>query len=255
MTQEDFDRVVNVLVKDKVLENDNLINLYYRVSADCKIELEPIFYKEKLKEIKLINAECIYPLYKEKYNLPDLKRKNYTDYEYIENNPDYFPVMLYQNDKNEIVNLPDAFYDKNNFLPKGKTIKLKVENNFSQGMLPNTPLIVFKDDIVIVFDQEIIKSVYDTYSYSLENSKEIREYKLTTKGNEGLMGFGKESKYLISNSKLRTVSINSSVLIKIIYKSKEDYEEEIKQEEAIKNDALKNERVNSEKRSSVLNDI
>lgn len=253
MSKNDFYKVVEILVKDKTMVNQSFINLYYIVNDNCKVQLNPIFENQTLKEIELSNITCLYPLYGEKYNLPPLKKKNYTDFAYLENNPEYSPIMSYEKN-NETINLPDAFYDRNSFLPKGETIPLK-PIGMTESMLFESPIIVDKGNVIMIFDQEIIKSEGDFNRYSLEDSKEILNYQATAKGFQGLGLFGDEHKYLITNSKLRTVSVNSSVLIKVTYKSIDDYKTEIEKEEKLKNYNLKQNKENLKRQNSARNDI
>jgi hypothetical protein len=89
-----------------------------------------------------------------------------------------------------------------------------------KSLLSKSPIIIEKGNVVINIDQEIWESVLYHHSYPLENSKEMKSYIASTKG---LFIFSKESDYIMTNSKLRTVTLATECRIDITYMLQKEY--------------------------------
>lgn len=259
---DEYQKIAEKLVSENKLEKRNYIDFYYNYKSDCKVKIEPIFENEILTKVVLKDADCIYPVYKEKYNLPELIEKPHIDYSWIENNPDYDPKYSYKTELGATIVLPDAFRDESQSLPPTERIKIdpKTDNLFGMKkfMLQNPPLVVKNGKTVIYINQEITKdlSTQTHYSYSLDNSKKLQAYRLTTKGKKGLDPlFGKENQFIQTNSKLRRADKTSTCRIDIAYMLREDYEKmelEIRQKEKTE---LENKKSFEENKKERLNSV
>ncbi|MEY8847284.1 hypothetical protein AB9K26_00590 [Psychroserpens sp. XS_ASV72] len=232
MTENEFQKVVNILNEEKVLlgNYNNISNpIRFLVREHCYSEMYARFdnsKEPKLVSIKLYNLatfpNCLYDLYREKYGLPLLLQKTETDYEYVENNPNYAPKMSYTDENNKLVFLNDAFNDKSSFIKNNERIE---KETFLPSrptyILPENPIVINKDSLVIVIDQ--VKYEDKSYSYNLEQSQALRNYQSSI-FNDSFNKWLDESKFIETNSKLRTVSLKSIYSINATYMSVSEYD-------------------------------
>jgi hypothetical protein len=223
MTQDEYYKVVELLKEEgKLGLNDSFKTVYN--AGSCKVVLEPEFENRLLKSLTLEDAVCIYELFQKKYSIEPLQIKVYNDYRYIENNPDYQPVLDYFDGK-VTKRLPAAFYDDGQRLVSNRIIKLEVNNDFNNRVLylAQAPIEVNSENAIIVVDQEVFEN--KNYTYSLDNSDKMREYRRLNYEGGSLGIFGKEFNSIKSNSVTREVTKSSSYAIRISYYPKSTYVE------------------------------
>mgnify|MGYP007011068777 CR=1 FL=1 len=234
MSVQEFDTVVKILISEKVLEQKSYRAIYY-LTPKCKSELKPIFVNDSLKQLELLNGICLYDIFKEKYNLPDLLEKRLVERRYIEKNLEYNPVMSYMTDKGE-KKLPNCFIDKSSYSINGEQNLPIEENGLKEKILPNSPLIIKKANCVIIFKQNFYKAPTPLTTYSLDLNPEMEQYKMQNP----LLALSEEGKYISRNSKYKINEIISSSVITITYQSDIDYNEKV-QKEIQKSQSLKKE--------------
>jgi len=78
MSEEEYKKVVNILIKENILKGEyplEMLNInncpYLTISAN--------FENDSLREIKIPLTNCLYSIYNEKYNLPNLVKRTYPD--------------------------------------------------------------------------------------------------------------------------------------------------------------------------------
>lgn len=221
MTQDEYYKVVELLKEEgKLGFNDSFKTVYN--AGSCKVVLEPEFENRLLKSLALEDAVCIYELFQKKYSIEPLQNKEYNDYRYIENNPDYQPVLQYFDGK-VTKRLPAAFYDDGQRLEPNRIIKLEVNNNLNNRVLylAKAPIEVNSENAIIVVDQEVFEN--KNYTYSLDNSDKMREYRRLNYEGGSLGIFGKEFNSIKSNSVTREVTKSSSYAINITYYPKKTF--------------------------------
>ena len=263
MTHKEFEKVVTILIDENVLsatesyqpsENTPIkyySNIIFHASDNSYINLYGDFDNDKLRSIKMYDINCLYDLYNEKYKLPPLEYKLLIDSEYIENNPKYQPVFFYTDDNNNYVQLPDAFYDKRSSLKQGRIYKnRKFIGKEKTPMLARSPLGVIKDSVMITFEH--VKKNYETQRYSLEESEKIINYLKTDEGQKMLWN---ESRFIYTNSVLRTVSLESRYSFNAIYMSLNDYNKELNKIKTTKKDSLEKEKIKKEKIKNTFKNI
>ncbi|OBQ56515.1 hypothetical protein JJL45_13160 [Tamlana sp. s12] len=76
MTHKEFLMVKNLLVKENILK-DQVISGAYITGICAPSDIKPIFENDNLVSIELIGNECLYSIFKEKYDLPDLIERKY----------------------------------------------------------------------------------------------------------------------------------------------------------------------------------
>lgn len=76
MTHKEFLKVKDLLVKENVLK-DQVITGAYITGTCVPSDMKPIFENDKLVSIELLGRECLYSIFKEKYDLPDLIERKY----------------------------------------------------------------------------------------------------------------------------------------------------------------------------------
>jgi hypothetical protein len=268
MTFDEYKKVVEILIDENVLtgiksyspySSGTDVYTYYSdikfiASDKCYLNLYGHFDKDKLKNIKISGIECIYDLYKEKYNLPPLKYKLLIENEYIENNPNYQPKFFYEDDNNKLVKLPDAFYDRSSKLEKGRVYKNKSTISKAKTfMLEKSPLVIEKDGVVIIFEH--FKNDYKTERYSLEESESLNNYFKTDEGSITKNWMNNKLRFIYTNSVLRTVSVGSTYSIKVTYMSTNEYNKELNKIDKIKKDSLEKEEKKKEKLKSTFENI
>lgn len=224
MSAQEFDTVVKILIGEKVLEQESYSTIYY-LTPKCKSELKPIFVNDSLKQLELLNGICLYDIFKEKYNLPDLLEKRLVERRYIEKNLEFNPAISYITDKGE-KKLPDCFIDKSSYSINGAQNLPIEENGLKEKILPNSPLIIKKSNCVVIFEQSFHKTPTPLTTYSLDLSPEMEHYKLQNP----LIALSEEGKYISRNSKYKINEIISSSVITITYQSDIDYNEKIQKE-------------------------
>jgi len=236
-------------VSQKLNDEKVLINSDYAVDG-CKTNISPKFVDDKLISIELQNSECLYPLYQEKYKLMPLVDRKEIVKQYIENNPEYNPKMSYKKEGHEY-KLSDLFIDKSSFVPEG-LVRIKESDIKSSkvNVLPKSPIYIEKGEVVIKISQEL-KYYTGFYDYSLDLMKIQRSYSKDRIANFQL----NESQFIITNSKLRTVSKYLNPVITITYMSKMDYEKEKRILMEEKRENLKNQEFIKERKKSVLDEI
>lgn len=231
MTKNEFEKVVNILNEEKILlgrYNSISSPIRFLVREHCYSEMYASFdnsKEPKLVSIKLYDLatfpNCLYDLYKEKYGLPHLLQKTETDYEYVENNPNYSPKMSYTDENNKLVFLNEAFNDKSSFIKNnGKIEKKTFLPSRPTYILPESPITINKDSVVIVIDQ--VKYENKSYSYNLRQSQALRNYESSI-FNDSFNKWLEEVKFVETNSKLRTVSLKSIYSINATYMSVSEY--------------------------------
>lgn len=251
MSREDYYKVVEILKKENKLSLDNSFNTVYNAGY-CKTMLSPEFEDGLLQNLTLKDAECLYGLFEEKYGVTPLKIKDYTDFRYEENNPDYQPVFEYF-DGSVNRRLPQTFFDNTQQLPPNRVRKLEVNSAFEQKIsyLAEYPIEIKSENSIILIDQEVFEN--KRFAYSLDKTDKMREYRRVNSEKGGLGIFGKEFNQIKSNSVLREVSKTSSYAIHITYYPKSSYleskrlqEQELRaKEKSAINKAEKNKRRNN----------
>ncbi|MBG7611212.1 hypothetical protein IU405_03025 [Polaribacter sp. BAL334] len=258
MTEYEFQKVVDILNEENILSgkykygstismNSNIFNpIKFLINENCYCNIYPNFDSSnvpKLVSIELLDltaySNCLYRLYKEKYGLPSLLTKSEIDSEYVENNPNYSPKMSYTNENNELVFLNEVFNDK---ISSIKNIKQIQKENYSTSnltyLLSENPIIINKDSNVIVISQD--KYEFKSYIYSLEKSQAFKNYqKDISIVNFSFNKWLHESKFIETNSKLRTVSLKSEYRINAIYMSIHEYNNKIKERMKVRKNQIK----------------
>lgn len=254
MTKNEFEKVVNILNEEKILMGkyySNYSPIRFLVGENCSSDMKARFdfsKEPKLVSIKLYNLaeyNCLYDLYKEKYGLPNLLKKAETDYEYVENNPNYSPVMSYTNDNKKLIFLNNAFNDKSSFIKNNDRIEKKTFlPSRTTYILPESPITIYKDSLVIVIDQ--VKHERKSYSYSLNQSQAFLNYQSSIY-NDPTNRWLNEAKFIETNSKLRTVSLKSFYSINATYMSVTEYNKEKQERNNQIKDSLETVKRNKEK--------
>ncbi|WP_417368246.1 hypothetical protein [Flavobacterium beibuense] len=236
MTLEEYSKVYSILHEEGVLEFGK-----YKTTG-CSTEMEKILRNDTVIGIKLVNAECLYPLYQEKYNLLPLVEKTSIERYYRENNPDYKPVTYYNTEKG-LSTLPNCFIDKTERINDYSIINLdptEINYIYTDKYLPEEEIVIDNEAVIIKITQESIDNIVTripSYTYSLEESQEMRNYQNSSEGQKhfGFFSGIKDSqhKFIYSNSKTRKVVVRKNPnLITITYMSKKDYQnEQMKQQE------------------------
>ena len=224
MTKQEFDTVSKILVNEKILELENYASLYY-LTPKCRVKLNPTFENDSLQGIELSNANCLYELYKEKYNLPEFSERAIVQRRYIDKNPEYNPSMSYISDKGE-VKLPECFIDKSSYSVSGKQTLPIDESEAKEKVLPKSPIVIKKDDNVIIFRQTFYEIPSPTITYSLQLNPEMKKFQ-DEKPLSSVLEYGK---FISKNSKYKIEEILSSSVITITYKSLENYNKNIDKE-------------------------
>lgn len=257
MSREDYYKVVEILKKENKLSLDNSFNTVYN-AGDCKTMLSPEFEDGLLQNLTLKDAECLYGLFEEKYGVTPLKIKDYTDFRYEENNPDYQPVFEYF-DGNANRRIPQAFYDNTQQLPPNEIRKLEVNSGFENKVsyLADYPIEINSKNSIILIDQDVFED--KKFTYSLDKTDKMREYRTTNYEKGGLGIFGKEFNQIKSNSVLREVSKYSSYAIHITYFLKNSYlkSKKLKEQElrAKKKNAIDKAEKNKRRKNNALDEI
>lgn len=255
MTKDEFEKVVNILNEEKILlgSYNSISNpIRFLVREHCYSEIYARFdnsKEPKLVSIKLYNIatfpNCLYDLYQEKYGLPTLLQKSETDSEYIENNPNYSKKISYTDENNNLIILDEAFNDRSSFVKNNRRVeKSKFLPSRPTYMLPENPLVITKDSIVILFEQTIYKN--KSYTYSLSQSESLFNY-MNVVHDESISRWLEESKYIETNSKLRTVSLKTIYSINATYMSILEYNKKTERRKTEIKDSLETEKQNKEK--------
>lgn len=268
MSFNEYKKVVEILIDENVLTGEKSYmpstsgtndytyysDIKFKASDECYLNLYGDFDKDKLKSIQISGIECIYDLYKEKYNLPPLRYKLLIENEYIENNPNYQPKFFFNDDNNNRVQLPDAFYDRSSKLEKGRVYKNKSAISKAKTlMLEKSPLVIEKDGVVIIIEH--FKKNYKTERYSLEDSESLKNYFKTDEGSITKNWMNNKLEFIYTNSVLRTVSVGSTYSINVTYMSKNEYNKELNKINKIKKDSLEKEEKKKEKLKSTFENI
>lgn len=232
MTYEEYNKVSKLLMEEGVIEEHTYTVYKYKV-GDCNVHITPIFKNDLIYGIKLSNdIECIYPLYKEKYNLPDLVEKSTTKEFYRENNPYYSPRYTFSVG-NKIYNLPDCFNDNSFFVEGNSRVYLDDDYDYTKKFLISDSLLIENKSTVIKFKQtyfDITTSIPNNYyTYSLREKENF--YNCTSYFNEiGVDMFSVDGiiyENVKSNSKTRTWRRVVIPVITIEYLSKNEYSKEV----------------------------
>jgi hypothetical protein len=255
MTKNEFEKVVNILNEEKILlgrYNSIYSFIRFLVSEHCYSKMSASFdnsKEPKLVSIKLYDLatfpNCLYDLYKEKYGLPTLLQKTETDYEYVENNPNYSPKMSYIDENDKLIFLNKAFNDKSSFIKNNGQIEKKTFlPSRPTYKLPESPITINKDSLVIVIEQ--VKYDNKSYSYNLEQSQALRNYRSSI-FNDSFNRWLDESKFIETNSKLRTVSLKSIYSINATYMPVSEYNKRKQDKSNQIKDSLETEKRKKEK--------
>lgn len=231
MTYSEYSDVSELLVKEGVLEKDGWQLSY--LTNDCRIPLETIHKNDLIIGIKLTeNIDCIYPLYEQKYNLPSMVEKNMDLFYLKANNPKYSPVNSYYNGTNTVY-LPNCFVDKTSLLSTNVPQKLDINSLPYQNIkkiLPQEKIIIENGSNIILIEQEIKTSDRFIFTYSLEDSEEMKQYERSEEGQKymGLASTMTEDKnsqsgFIYQNSKTRSWVVSSYSEMSITYISKKEY--------------------------------
>jgi len=258
MTYEEYNKVSKLLMEEGVIEEHTYTVYKYKV-GDCNVHITPIFKNDLIYGIKLSNdIECIYPLYKEKYNLPDLVEKSTTKEFYRENNPYYSPRYTFSVG-NKIYNLPDCFND-NSFFVEGKSrVNLEDDNLHKEKFLVRDSLIIDNNYTVIKFKQfyydfnsnipDNRKSDFYTYSLqeNLSNFIKCTDY-FDEIGVYGISAGKVINECVKTNSKTRVWRRVVTPVITIEYLSKKEYNKEVEKERN-KMQTIQNKKIDNAKRT------
>lgn len=262
MSHDEYDKVKSLLIEQKKLgigldPNFGSERLRLIASDNCYADVFGEFANNKLKSIKLNNINCLYAIYKEKYNLPPLLEKSSIEQTYIENNPNYKPQFFYEDFNNKQVTLPDAFYDKKRSLDKGRIYLKNSNNSNALTILPKTvyvlsenPIIVENQNIVLKIEQT--KKKYENTEYSLWKSERIKNYFKTKEGKEK---YWEQVRFITTNSVLRTVTIQSTYDITATYMSLSEYKRELNLNSMREKDSLERLKLKKEKLETVFDKI
>lgn len=220
MTKQEFDTVVKILIKDKILKEYDS-SIYYG-TQDCQSKLDPIFNNDSLVGLELPEGNCFYELYREKYHLPKLNEEFIEDRRYAIENPRYNPSMSYISEK-KVVKLPDFFLDKSTYLSVDQYLQSN-KNGIKQKVIAKSPIVIKKGDYVIILTQTFDERPSNITKYSLDLNPEIKKYS-SRKSLSDILDLVKDEKmeYISKNSKYEIIEIVSSSVIKIKYKSLLDY--------------------------------
>ena len=268
MTYIEYRRISDSLCKENILEKSGMG--YYYLTNDCKVFTETVRKNDLVVGIKMTeNVDCIYPLFQQKYNLPNMVEMNLLVEHYVENNPKYNPVSTYFNG-NAKVTLPSAFIDNSNSISVNEIIQLETNNEYlnqiyTEKVLPKNNFIINNGNNIIIINQEITKSKHSLYRYSLEDSEEMKRYMGTENGQKhfGLGAIGNsdggEYKYIEQNSKTRTVTTTAYKTVTITYISEKDYQKQKFEKSQKENDERINELMEQKKaqelKEKTLDDI
>ena len=253
MSEQEFDTVVKILIADKILEQKDYRAIFY-LTPNCKSELKPLFVNESLKEIKLSNGLCLYDLYKQKYNLPNLVEKRLVDRKNKEKNGEYSPTMYFVTETGPVT-LPNCFKDNSYYTSSGQTNLEIDKNGIKEKVLKKSPVVIEKNESIIIFEQSFYKSPSPSITYSLDLSPEMQKYKLK----HPLISLKEEGNYISLNSKYKIVEIISNSVINITYLTKADYylenKNKIKDKNSIEQENQKLKHLNKLRTASVLDEI
>jgi hypothetical protein len=216
MSEAEFDTVAEILVAEKIVSGKRYNSLRYNVE-NVNINLSPIFKDDHLEAIKLSEAERIYPALAEKYNLPTLLEKNIGGESYIENNPDYIPALSFQNSRKQNIQLPYFFNENTTSYNNGH----KVTTDNIENVLPESPLVIRKGNVVIYIDQKITMSKIPITTHSLDNDSQVNLYFAQ---NDNTLDYFDKEKIISTKSKYRTISYYNEIYLNIWYKSKSKFE-------------------------------
>lgn len=253
MTWEEYQKVIKIMVQENILfgtekgmpssespykEYKYYDEVNFKVSEDCFVKFSGNFEENKLKSVELSGIDCAYELYQEKYKLPSLIYKQRIEKEYIENNPNYDPQYFYEGANKEQLRLPDAFSDNNSSKITDGRIYQKISDKSKVALLPQSPIVIIKDSLVIIFEH--LKNQFETAIYSLERNKDLKNYFKTEEGkNKEIYIY----KYVHTNSLNRIIQLCSSYNIIVKYMSLQYYNEILK-----KNDKSQKQQVEEEKK-------
>ena len=258
MTKQEFDAVVKILIKDKVLEQDDNSSIYYG-TPDCQTKLNPIFINDSLRGLELSEGNCFYELYKEKYHLPELNEEFVEDRRYVNENPRYNPSMSYISEKG-VVKLPDFFKDKSTYSSVNQYLQSD-KNGIKQKVLAKSPIVIKKGDYVIILTQTFDERASNITEYSLDLNPEIKKNSSRKSLSERTIdeNYIKQMEYISKNSKYEILEIVSSSVIKIKYKSLLDYnqnvEKQFKREQNLKIKFQKREKERQNRKMSVKDEL
>lgn len=251
MTKPEFDAVVKILIKDKVLEQDDNSSIYYG-TTDCQTKLNPIFINDSLRGLELSEGNCFYELYKEKYHLPELNEEFVEDSRYVYENPRYNPSMSYISEKG-VVKLPDFFLDKSSYSSVNQYLQSN-KNGIKEKVLAKSPIVIKKGDYVIILTQTFSETPSNITTYSLELNPKMQKYLL-----KHVFEQTEDIEYISRNSKYKIEEVLSSSVIKIKYKSLLDYtrnvEKQTKREQILQLKFKKREEERQKRKMSVKDEL
>ncbi|AWI26269.1 hypothetical protein HYN49_10350 [Flavobacterium pallidum] len=232
MSKEEFHKVVDILVAENVLVKDNDDAVYYKV-PHFKPMLKPYFINNTLDQIELSQGNNLYDIYQQKYKLPGLVEKNIVAERYVEENSHYRPLPLYH--RNTVKELPVCFNDKSLYSNGVKNFSFSTQSN-KQKVLSKSPIVVEKENNVIVIEQSFSRIPLPSVTYSLSLSPEMQQYKSTHAITD------EQRQYICTHSKYKITELLSGSVIKITYKSRLAYDRETeayRQSVKAMNEALK----------------
>lgn len=261
MTTTEFREVNKILSSDRKLAYyKNEDKYYYKMTPNCSSEFYPYFEDGRLYAITLEASECIYKLFKEKYNLPPLKTITYVEQSTWGNNPEYDPVMTYFDNNNKLRNLPNAFRDNFN---------LTSLNNSKDSGPSSREMLVLQQDSISVKTENSNILIYQKFrqdpilaggmKYSLQISPEIYKYYQTSSEVDDLRGGGfndhRLTDILNRNSRFRKLLPYTESIIYVKYIPLE-YNNKIKMDNEAKERSDKQKRIQQIKaEKEAINDI
>lgn len=263
MTRSEFWEETNNLISQGKLECNTsgnfCISPLYKIDSNCELILSPVYRDDRLHAIELSDIYCLYHIFQEKYNLPNLKKSSKYTAEIIENNPYYNPQTYFLLD-GQMLQVPNALIDNETDFISEEYIRNKpdnfiyIESNDPYKLIKDIEgfekyMYAFylpKDSINITKDSNINITLYNTFdeakvdtSYSIQFSEKYFNFIVSPKGKELFYG-GKSdlersitnssgilSGYYKFNSKLRIISYKIEPRINAIYRLKDDYEKDL----------------------------
>lgn len=260
MTREEYQKVVAILIDENVLTgvkkyDGSYSGVRFKDADGCynyglnRLSIFPDFNNGKLASIEMYEIKCLWSLYEEKYSLPPFKYKMAIEEKYIENNPKYQPEYHNKDINGNYYSLPRVFQDRTRSLNKGRVYQ-KINKNYKTPMLVENPLVVKKDDNVMIFEH--FKKEFKSMTYSLQQSEALNNYFATDEGSPLNNMMKGEEKFVYTNSVLRTVEIGSSYTFNVTYMSASEYNNKLDKINKSKKEAKEKEKRKNEKRQKTL---
>lgn len=231
MTLDEKSKVMSSLIKEGKITLQDGVTEY--ISGDYGHKIEFNFNNNKLESISLLsNIDEIYPQYQKKYNLPSLVSKNLLYQCYAENNQNYEPITTYKKigQGNKLYQIPNALIDLSISLKSRIYFDVNNEKynvNYFQNSFYKNEFSAEKDDVFLIFRQNLTKEDLPYTNFSLYSNKDAMSAQQSINGegfgNVNNPGTGITMDIIRKNSRIVTVYKAYSLEKSITYISRKDY--------------------------------